>query len=154
MQESCFVYVMAAGKFIKVGIAADVDRRLGNIRSGPLDVEIIGKRRMPNRATAIKAEKAVHTALAKYHHRREWFILKPARAKAILSRHCAKVRLAAALEARKPLTGKIKTSEYLEPKLPLALVGMSALEEWQWRKKQREAYGDALERGELKLAGV
>lgn len=153
-EESCFVYVMAAGKFIKIGIAADVGRRLGNIRSGPLEAEIVCKRRMPNRATALKAEKAIHTALAKHHHRREWFIVKPARAKAILSRHCARVRLAAALEARKPLTGKLRMKEYLEPKLPLALVGMSALEEWQWRKQRRAEYGDALERGDLKLAGI
>lgn len=151
MQESCFVYAMAAGKFIKVGIAADVDRRLGNVRSGALEAEVICKRRMPNRATALKAEKAIHAALARHHHRREWFIVKPDRARAVLSRHCARVRLAAALEARKPLEVSIKLKELLEPKLPLALVGMSPLEEWQWRKKQREIYAAALDRGELTL---
>lgn len=149
--ESCFVYVMAAGKFIKVGIAADVDRRLGNVRSGALEAEVICKRRMPNRAAALKAEKAIHTALAKHHHRREWFIVKPARAKAVLSRHCARVRLAAAVEVRKPLTGKITLKEFCTPKVPLALAGMSPLEEWEWRKKQRAAYGDALERGDVEL---
>lgn len=152
MIESCFVYVMAAGKFVKVGIATDVNRRLGNIRGGALDVEIIAKRRMPNRATAVKAEKAIHAALAKYHHRRGWFIVKPSRAKSVMSRHCARVRLAAAREARKPVAGRIKMKEYLEPKLPLAMAGMSALEEWQWRKQQRAAYAVAIERGELQLA--
>lgn len=152
--DSCFVYVMAAGKFFKVGIAADVDRRLGNVRSGALEVEVICKRRMPNRARALKAEKAIHSALAKHHHRREWFIVKSARAKAILSGHCARVRLEAALEARKPLEGEVRLREVLEPKLPLALAGMSTLEEWQWRKNQREAYGAALERGDMKLIGA
>lgn len=152
--DSCFVYLMAAGKFLKVGIAADVDRRLCNVRSGPLEVEVICKRRMPNRATALRAEKAIHSALAKHHHRREWFIVKPARAKAILSRECATVRLAAALELRNALKGSISLKEFCDPKLPLALAGMSALEEWQWRKQRRAEYGDALERGELKLVGI
>lgn len=150
--DSCFVYVMAAGKFIKIGIAADVGRRLSSVRSGALDVEIMCKRRMPNRATALKAEKAIHAALAKHHHRREWFIVKPARAKAVLSRHCARVRLAAALEVRKPMTGSITLKEFAQPKVPLALAGMSPLEEWQWRKKQRQAYGEAIDRGDLTLA--
>lgn len=150
--DSCWVYVMQAGKFIKIGIAADVERRLINIRSGPLETQLVAKRRLANRSMALEAEKAIHRILAKNRHRREWFIVSSDRARRVMARACAKVRLASALETAKPLKGTISLRELLSPSLPRAMKGKSALEQWQWRRARAEAYYQAIETGSLELA--
>ena len=72
-----FLYVVRCGDFVKVGLAADVRRRLRDFEAmTPYEVVLVGK-------TVVRADKAgmaervAHEALADTHHRGEWFSASP-----------------------------------------------------------------------------
>ena len=73
IRRVAFVYVMKCGKFVKVGIAADVNRRRKSLYCGnPFPIEIAHARRVPASHAEI-IERLAHDLLAGWHHRLEWF---------------------------------------------------------------------------------
>jgi hypothetical protein len=69
-----FVYVMECETFIKVGITKNTESRLGTIRAcNPYQVDLLLSFAVPLESRAVDIEKAIHTALKKHHHNREWF---------------------------------------------------------------------------------
>jgi hypothetical protein len=64
------VYIVRASKFVKIGFAADVPRRLAQLQTGatePLTLLAV----IPG--CTMKLEKILHVRLAEYRERGEWF---------------------------------------------------------------------------------
>jgi len=71
--RTVYIYAIKCGEFVKVGIAADIEKRLVNLEANnPYPLKLIGWGACPARL-ASAAEHAAHTRLARYHHKGEWF---------------------------------------------------------------------------------
>lgn len=65
------VYIVRSGRFIKVGVAKDVQRRIGMMQIGN-PVEIVLLKSIPH-LEPYELEESIHSDLERYHVRGEWF---------------------------------------------------------------------------------
>jgi hypothetical protein len=73
-----FVYAIRCGEWIKVGVAANIEQRLGGMRVNcPYPLELVGSRRFDKASTALRVERALHLELAEQLHFGEWFRPRP-----------------------------------------------------------------------------
>ena len=75
-----YLYLILCGEadvvHAKVGIATDPVRRVRALRTGlPLRIGLFAVCETPGRPVALKIEKALHRALARWNERAEWFAL-------------------------------------------------------------------------------
>jgi len=76
--EPTSVYVMTCGKWLKIGVAADVSRRLATLQANcPMPIAVDMQKVFPSRLYAIMAEMEAHRLLANYRIHGEWFTAKP-----------------------------------------------------------------------------
>jgi hypothetical protein len=69
-----FIYAIRCGEFVKVGISADVNARMqAMLCDNPFRLKLVAKARCVA-YLAGHAEHEAHKRLARYHHRREWFV--------------------------------------------------------------------------------
>ena len=88
MSRKDYVYIMESGDHCKVGISSDPKKRLEQVQTGnPLDVVLVCKMAVPNRAAAEKIESIVHGELLYYCERArgEWFRCSVETAQKVLS---------------------------------------------------------------------
>lgn len=72
--QRCFLYLMRCERFIKVGIAADVERRRARLQlTNPFPVTVARKYGFGDRHYAYLAERASHQDLADHRVYGEWF---------------------------------------------------------------------------------
>lgn len=84
--DSEFVYLLAGGPFVKIGVARDVQQRMANLRPGcPYELRAVSVRTVPA-PLAYQIERKVHHHLADFRAYGEWFQLDVAHAKAIIHR--------------------------------------------------------------------
>lgn len=70
----CFVYLMRTGRYVKVGIADDVEARRDRLQlSSPHEITTTAKYGMGDRIYARLAERATHADLDQYRMHGEWF---------------------------------------------------------------------------------
>lgn len=68
-----WVYVIQCGEFIKIGIADDVQRRIGDLQVGnPMKLTLLRKFKAWD---AARMERELHEKLGSHHERGEWFRL-------------------------------------------------------------------------------
>lgn len=76
--EPTYVYVMVCGKWVKIGMASDINRRLATLQSNcPMPITVDMQKVFPSRLYAIMAEMEAHRLLAEYRIHGEWFTAKP-----------------------------------------------------------------------------
>lgn len=79
--EQTFVYAFKCEKFVKIGIATDVEKRRLTLTVGnPFPITFLHAESYHSRLYALLAERAAHKALSDAHHDGEWFKVKPQRA--------------------------------------------------------------------------
>lgn len=71
--ERAFIYVIASGPYMKIGITRDLKKRIKGVEChNPHEVRLICYRRVPAHY-ARRAEMQIHAELAAHQHRGEWF---------------------------------------------------------------------------------
>ena len=71
-----YVYILECEGYHKIGVAADVNRRVNSMESGnPLQINIIFRAGYPSNRISRDIEKSIHKELEEYKHKKEWFIL-------------------------------------------------------------------------------
>lgn len=87
--EAVYVYAIACGDCVKIGLSNDPEQRLRTLTTGMKDeARLIGSRAYPNRLYAKRAEAILHWSLMakRVRARSEWYRMTPAQALAALSR--------------------------------------------------------------------
>ncbi len=80
------LYVMQSGKYLKVGIAGDVTKRLAAIQTAnPEPVKLRHTREFSSRLYALMVEAEAHRSLAAFHVHSEWFSADLAHVRRILA---------------------------------------------------------------------
>jgi len=75
LQSNMNVYIIQSGKYYKVGLANDVKKRMAGLQtSNPETLKLMYSVQFKNRATAKKAEAAMHRRFKKHRMRGEWFL--------------------------------------------------------------------------------
>ncbi len=73
-----FVYAIRCGDWIKIGVASNIESRMGAMRTNcPYPLALVGSRRFPNASAALRVEKLLHQELAGQRHMGEWFRTGP-----------------------------------------------------------------------------
>jgi hypothetical protein len=68
-----YLYIIKCDIYYKIGITSNIESRLNSLQCGnPFELEIVCAFRVKN---ANKLEKALHSGLKIFNHKREWFIL-------------------------------------------------------------------------------
>lgn len=76
------MYVMSSPPYVKVGVAKNVEQRLGDLRRAcPHPIDLVMRRALP-RSVILDAEMYAHRLLDQYSHRNEWFLADLETAKA------------------------------------------------------------------------
>jgi len=71
---TCYVYLIRAGDFIKIGHAKDPENRLAGMQTGsPHQLDLIAKMPFQTKLIAHEYELELHRRLADFHYRGEWF---------------------------------------------------------------------------------
>lgn len=77
-RQNCYVYIITAGPFIKVGVAKNIDQRLNDLQVGcPLQYELVWTSDRNRRTFAEILENAIHAKLNMHRVRGEWFDANP-----------------------------------------------------------------------------
>jgi hypothetical protein len=80
--DTTYVYLIACSRYVKIGIARDVAKRLANFQvASPLDMTVVHCREITGTRYAFLCERAAHKMLADYAHRGEWFTASKAKAR-------------------------------------------------------------------------
>jgi hypothetical protein len=75
-KPSEFIYIIGCNEFVKIGIAANVHKRLKELQTGnPYPLRLYGHWKA---GEAVKEEAALHALLAPHQERGEWFKLPKA----------------------------------------------------------------------------
>ncbi|NUQ18557.1 MAG: GIY-YIG nuclease family protein, partial [Sphingomonas sp.] len=94
--------------WIKIGVAANIESRMGGMRVNcPYPLTLVGSRRVPKAADALRVEAAVHRKLAAQLHVGEWFRDEPIDPVAALDaahREAGFDPVDAAIDPRKPFS--------------------------------------------------
>lgn len=83
------LYVMKAGKYYKIGISTDPERRVKHLRTGNPHIQLLKCSPPMAKPAALKLERHYHQALRKEHVTREWYELKPWQVRKILGSRAA-----------------------------------------------------------------
>lgn len=68
------IYVIRCNSDYKIGITNDINKRLSTLQTGnPSKLVLACTLDVPTKAEALSIEKALHTSLAQYNSRLEWF---------------------------------------------------------------------------------
>lgn len=79
------LYGVQCGLFVKIGIAANIERRIIEFEVGnPYPMKVIMDRKI-NAAFAAEAEHLAHKMLASAHHRGEWFLTTRQEARRVIN---------------------------------------------------------------------
>lgn len=77
LSQRITIYAVKCLNFTKIGITADIDRRIASFTvMNPLPITRLMTRTVIGRH-ARRTEKAIHVSLRNYHHRGEWFVDVP-----------------------------------------------------------------------------
>lgn len=83
-----FIYIIECDKFIKVGITANIKRRVSALRTAnPFEINLFDSIEIPGGYIARSIEKAAHDDLKSkgFHHKLEWFYgLTPSQARCVV----------------------------------------------------------------------
>lgn len=72
--EATFLYVMECGGKVKIGIAANVEARIGHMQPGnPIKIEVRHTRQFATRTAARNVERSLHSRFAEKRIWGEWF---------------------------------------------------------------------------------
>lgn len=71
---TCYVYIMEAGEFVKIGVAKCPDKRLEQMQTGnPFAIKILALLPFSSPRQAYAEESRIHKFLRSHHFRGEWF---------------------------------------------------------------------------------
>lgn len=80
-----FVYIIASGDFVKIGISVDPAKRLRGMSTSMAEApHLFATKLFPTGPMARKVERRMHWTFREYRERGEWFRLSPATARARL----------------------------------------------------------------------
>tara|TARA_R100000951_G_scaffold116765_2_gene130551 strand:+ start:649 stop:1080 length:432 start_codon:yes stop_codon:yes gene_type:complete len=82
-----YVYFIRAGIYTKIGVAKNIQRRMEQLQTGnPLELRLTCSIQMPSIKSAFHFEKLLHDELMDKHKHGEWFFIKEAKVKNIISK--------------------------------------------------------------------
>lgn len=118
MSRPTYVYVIVSGEFTKIGIAADPNKRVKEVRVGsPEGAQVFYARQFPELNEARYVERYCHRQLGKLRNSGEWFRCSPHKARALVAK--AKVPARAELEANNGTGWKEPSREEIREALEL-----------------------------------
>lgn len=70
----CYVYLIQAGPFVKIGVSEDIAKRIDAMQTGsPHALVEIARLPFDTRTAAYEYESHLHRELKRFHYRGEWF---------------------------------------------------------------------------------
>jgi len=133
-----YVYFIRAGIYTKIGVAKNVSRRLEQLQTGnPLELRLTAAVKLPSIKSAYHFEGLLHSELMDRHKHGEWFYIKSARIKDIISKYSESEKFEPVDPIsihRKRDTEKIKSMRY---KLKAAQSELSRLREENFKLKKQ-----------------
>jgi len=82
-----YVYFIRAGIYTKIGVANNIQRRMEQLQTGnPLELRLACSVQMPSIKSAFYFEKLLHDEFMDKHKHGEWFFIKEAKVKDVISK--------------------------------------------------------------------
>lgn len=134
-----FVYILGCEQFVKIGIAADVAKRVAGLQVGnPFLINVLRKAEYPSKLQALLVERTVHGVLAPHRLFSEWFTCEPTRARDALN------YVAAAMRKLVPIhyQAEVERRRYWDERYatdPKLIADREASREWVAKAEERHA---------------